>query len=127
MKPESKEILLLIILFALCAVGQSQTKDSVREYIEQSDIHHKEIVLRQSIQETGWYKSYSCRVRNNLFGFSYKGKYLEFDHWKESVDYYSRWQSRHYKSGNYYDFLIDRGYAEDPEYINKLKRINIRR
>jgi len=121
-----KEYLLLLILFVLCLCGKCQKVESVRDYINTTDLKAKEIVLKQSILETGWYKSYSCRERHNLFGFRYKGKYLVFDKWQDSVDYYVRWQKRHYKEGDYYKFLEDRGYAEDKEYIRKLQMINLK-
>lgn len=98
-------------------------------YLElvKQDVKHPEIVLRQSILETGWFKSYSCKKRHNLFGFWYKGKYKEFDTWKQSVTYYKKWQTKHYKNQdlNYYDFLVKRGYAADPNYISKLKSIKL--
>ena len=122
-----KEYLLLLVLFVLCLCGKCQTVDSVRDYINTTDLQAKGIVLKQSVLETGWYKSYSCRERHNLFGFRYKGEYLVFDKWEDSVDYYVRWQKRHYKGGDYYQFLEDRGYAEDQEYIRKLQRINLNR
>ena len=122
---ERKITILLILLFVLCLVGKlsSQTIESLRERLNESEVQHKDIVLRQAILETGWLTSYSCRKRHNLFGFRYKGKYLEFDSWEESVAYYERWQKRHYKGGDYYKFLEDRGYATDQSYVSKLKKI----
>ena len=131
MKPDKKISLLALILFTLLLVGYSlegstQTLEEVRTYLEDStEIKHKDIVLRQSILETGHYKSYSCRIRNNLFGFRYKGKYLEFNSWKESIDYYEGWQNRKYKGGDYFTFLIRVGYATDKAYVSKLKGIRL--
>ena len=45
---------------------------------------------------------------------------MEFDSWRECCDYYKWWQDQLYKGGDYYEFLADVGYAEDPEYITKL-------
>lgn len=124
--------LILLVLIVVFLVGglnkvKAQTYQEVRNYIyDSTDIEHKDIVLRQAILETGHFKCTGCsRDRNNIFGWYYKKKYLEFNHWKESVAYYSRWQKRHFKGGNYYDFLVERGYATDPNYINKLKSINL--
>mgnify|MGYP003150158557 CR=1 FL=1 len=131
MKPDKKINLLALILFTLLLVGYSlegytQTLEDVRTYLEDStDIKHKDIVLRQSILETGHYKSYSCRIRKNLFGFRYKGKYLEFNSWKESIDYYEGWQKRKYKGGDYFTFLKQVGYATDKAYVSKLKGIRL--
>jgi flagellum-specific peptidoglycan hydrolase FlgJ len=119
-------ILLSMFLFSLTA--NSQSKCEVDSVIKSYNIKYADIVLKQSILETGWYKSYSCRKRHNLFGFRYKGEYLSFDTWEESVAYYARWQARHFDDeccDDYYDFLVRRGYAEDKEYINKLKSIKI--
>ena len=123
MKEDMKINILFVVLLILCLIGKlsSQTIESLRTQLNASEIQHKDIVLKQAILETGWLSSYSCKNRHNLFGFRYRGKYLEFDTWQESVEYYSRWQKRHYKGGDYYKFLKDRGYATDPEYITKLK------
>lgn len=127
MKEDMKINILFLVLLILCLIGKlsSQTIESLRTQLNASEIQHKDIVLKQAILETGWLSSYSCKNRHNLFGFRYRGKYLEFDTWQESVEYYSRWQKRHYKGGDYYKFLKDRGYATDPEYITKLKSIKL--
>jgi len=127
MKEDMKINILFVVLLILCLIGKlsSQTIESLRTQLNASEIQHKDIVLKQAILETGWLSSYSCKNRHNLFGFRYRGKYLEFDTWQESVEYYSRWQKRHYKGGDYYKFLEDRGYATDPEYITKLKSIKL--
>ena len=131
MKPDKKINLLALILFILCLIGYTlegttQALNEVRDYIEDStDIKHADIVLRQSVLETGRYTSYSCKVRHNLFGFRYNHKYLVFSNWKQAVKYYERWQKRKYKGGDYYQFLKDVGYATDPEYTKKLKRIRL--
>jgi len=124
---DTKINILFVLLFILCLIGKlsSQTIESLRTHLNASEVHHKEIVLRQAILETGWLTSYSCKNRHNLFGFRYRGEYLEFDSWQESVDYYQRWQKRHYKGGDYYKFIKDRGYATDPDYITKLKHIKL--
>jgi hypothetical protein len=59
----------------------------------------------------------------NIFGFRVKSGYLNFDHWTGCVDYYKTWQDKYYKGGDYYEFLRDIGYAEDTNYINKLKSL----
>lgn len=128
----NEKIVYLIVFFVVFLLGvkkcESQTVREVDSVLKCYGIKHKDIVLKQSILETGWYTSYSCRERKNLFGFRYKGKYLEFKTWEESVAYYSRWQGRHFDNeccDDYYDFLVRRGYAEDPEYVNKLKAIRV--
>nr|DAI45433.1 MAG TPA: Mannosyl-glycoprotein endo-beta-N-acetylglucosaminidase [Bacteriophage sp.] len=90
------------------------------------DIKHPEIVYSQALLETGHFKSKGCTRDNNLFGLynSRKKRYCEFSHWAESVKAYKDWVQYRYKSPNdYYEFLQRIGYAEDPNYITKLKQI----
>jgi len=103
----------------------------VQQEIYESDILYPEIVFRQAILETGWFECENCSMdHNNLFGFCYKKKYLEFDDWKESVAYYSRWQKRHFKGNTdnpeeYYQFLEDIGFATNPKYVERLKGVRL--
>ena len=134
-KQDRRYYLLMLIIFTLCSIHLSvkaQTVNEVRTELERLGVKHVDIVLKQSILETGWYKSYNCKTRNNIFGFRLsinigrynKYGYLEFDSWQQGCKYYYDWQDRHYNGGDYYTFLKRRGYAEDPNYINKLKKIN---
>lgn len=93
--------------------------------LDQYKVLHKDIVIRQFILETGWGKSYNFRKRNNLFGLTNPRthSYFEFEHWSESVKGYKNSVQYKYKGGDYYTFLINLPYAMDPEYINKLKKI----
>lgn len=92
------------------------------------DLKHDTIILTQAKLETGNYKSYQCRVNNNLFGLynSAKMEYYKFNHWSESVLMYKKSiqrESRMRTNEDYFDYLVRIGYAEDPLYIDKLKRI----
>lgn len=80
------------------------------------------IVLAQAKLETGNFKSYLFKCSNNLFGFRNFNGYIKYKHWKESVKAYKDWQSRKYKGGDYYDFLVNIKYAEDTLYVYKLKQ-----
>jgi len=114
----------MIVLFAL--VGNTQTIQEVKDYISKTSLKHKDIVIAQVMQETRWLKCSNCsKDRNNLFGWTWKKKYLEFETWEESVDYYVRWQKRHYEDGDYYAFLKRVGFATDPKYIHKIKSIQL--
>lgn len=95
-----------------------------REFIAQG-IDYPEIVLAQAILETGMFESYSCQVRNNLFGLRKRdGTYMEFPHWTYSVGAYKKYIQK-YKNipKDYYRFLDNLGYAEDTNYVEKLKVI----
>ena len=101
-------------------------EEGLIEALDYYDVEHPNIVYAQAILETGHFRSRVCREYNNLFGLynSRTKDYYKFDHWSESVVAYLNFIQYRYKSPNdYYKFLSDIGYAEDPEYINKLKRI----
>lgn len=101
-------------------------QDGLIEALEYYGVKHPHIVYAQAILETGHFKSDLCLNNNNLFGLynSRENKYYVFDHWTESVMAYLNYIQYKYKPPNdYYKFLSDIGYAEDPNYINKLKGI----
>ncbi len=110
------------------------TPSVVYREIMKEEIKFADIVLRQAILETGWFTSYNCLVRNNLFGMKGGVKcsenpngYKIYDNWIQSIRAYKRWQRHNYGDSdqNYYEFLKGIGYAESPNYIEKLKSINI--
>ena len=98
--------------------------DSIFNFICEQKILHPEIVIKQVIIETGWLKSPFLMSKNNLFGFR-KKKYLSFSSWKESVEYYKKWQEKYYKNTDedYFKFLIRIKYATN-KYPDHLKKIN---
>ena len=91
------------------------------------NLHCPEVVTKQFIVETGYGKCKGCSLdNNNLFGIGWNGKtYFAFDHWTESIKSYKYHIQRRYKGGDYYEFLDRIGYATDPNYTNKLKKIDI--
>ena len=100
--------------------------ESYAEALDYYDVKFKKEVLAQAILETGYFKSYNCRVRNNTLGLfnSRKMQYFEFDHWSESIKGYKNMIEYRLKDDeDYYNFLKRIGYAEDPNYIAKVKRI----
>lgn len=101
-------------------------QDGLMEALEYYEVKHPQIVYAQAVLETGHFKSDLCLNGNNLFGLynSRKNQYYKFDHWVESVVAYLDYVQDRYKPPNdYYKFLQRIGYAEDPNYINKLKGI----
>ena len=107
----------------------SQTIADVKKELVEQDVYYPQIVLAQSILETGWYKCKNCSLdENNIFGLWHhkKQEYYHYNTWQESIGGYKRgiqykFFRKDYK--DYYEFLKDIGYATDPEYINKLKKI----
>ena len=65
--------------------------------------------------------------RNNLFAFRITEEYMKFASWKESVEYYKRWQGRHYNNPaeNYYVFLKRIKYSESDNYLDVLRKIKV--
>ena len=123
-------LLLIFGFWLLLIIGafksHSQTPSEVYREILRQEIKSPEIVLKQSLLETGHYKCKNCSMdKNNIFGFRYKGEYLKFNHWRRSVYYYRGWQKRKYKGGDYLTFLKEVGYATSKTYIEKLKQIKI--
>lgn len=106
-------------------IGDELTVENLALEMKRVGIKHVDVVLSQAVLETGWFKCESCSFQyNNLFGFIYKGQYLKYDHWKESVAYYKWWQDQLYKDGvDYYTFLKSVGYASAPDYNQKLKSV----
>lgn len=101
-------------------------QEGLMEALVYYDIKHPHIVYAQALIETGNFKSDLYLNDNNLFGLynSDKGKYHRFDHWIESVIAYKDFIQHRYKPPeDYYKFLQRIGYAKDPHYINKLKRV----
>lgn len=100
--------------------------DDLMAVLEYYNVKHKNIVYAQAILETGHFRSKVCREYNNLFGLynSRSKDYYKFNHWSESVVAYLNYIQYRYKPPNdYYKFLEEIGYAEDPQYITKLKNI----
>lgn len=101
------------------------TNDNLYTELVAQGIDYPKIVLAQAILETGNYQSYSCRVRNNLFGLKRRdGTYMEFNHWTDAVHAYKKYIQK-YKDvpEDYYKFLNDLGYAEDSIYVIRVKQI----
>ena len=101
-------------------------EDGLMEALIYYEVQHPQIVYAQAVLETGHFKSDLCLNDNNLFGLynSKKHRYYTFAHWKDCVIAYKRMVQYKYKDGDdYLNFLKEIGYAEDPEYISKLKKV----
>ncbi len=105
---------------------QTQTDLTIESLIAEilkNGIKHPRVVLAQAILETGWFKSRVCHTHNNLFGLRqpWDGAYFKFKRWQDSVKAYRTKVQYKYKGGPYLRWLKDLGYAEDPNYTDKLK------
>ena len=101
-------------------------QEGLMEALEYYEIKHPQIVYAQAVLETGHFKSDLCLNGNNLFGLydSKNHRYYTFDHWKDCIIAYKEMIQYKYKDDdNYLNFLKEIGYAEDSEYICKLKEL----
>jgi hypothetical protein len=96
------------------------TIENIEKELIKQNILHYEIVLKQVKVETG---SLKYVRHNNIFGFRGNHGYLKFETWQDAVTYKKKWQEKNYKGGDYYAFLKRIGYAENPNYIQHLKKM----
>jgi flagellum-specific peptidoglycan hydrolase FlgJ len=122
-----KKLMTVLCLIPLLSVGQ--TTGEVLTELKRQDVKFPEIVLAQSLLETGWYQCTSCSIDvNNLFGLynSKEKEYFKYNNWKESIGGYKRGvQYKYFKKEykDYYQFLDDIEYASDPQYTIKLRKL----
>jgi hypothetical protein len=109
-------------------------RDSIYKEIQGIGIKHSDIVFKQAIIETNCGKTGVGKTKNNLFGFRGKNGYIYYKTWKDSVKAYKKWQDKHYRGQDYYEFLdclwkrsngVCVRYAGDENYTNKLKKVKI--
>ena len=88
-------------------------------------IKYPKIVTAQAILESGNFKSKVFKEYKNPFGLynSREKDYFRFNHWTDAIFAYQKYIEYKYKGGDYYLFLDSIGYAEDPDYIRKVKAI----
>lgn len=116
-------------------------KDFTREdfivFMKQVNIKYPHIVYAQSLVETGGFKSAIFKDNHNLFGMKQarvrcniaqdtKRGHAYYNHWTESVIDYALYQTSYMykiKSEDQYFAHLSRSYAEDPNYVSKLKAI----
>lgn len=125
-KVESSPPLMIVEVNDAPTFKTKTPEEGLSEALEYYNVLHPKIVYAQAILETGHFKSKACIDDNNLFGLydSNNKRYYKFNHWSESVVAYKDYIQRRYEPPNdYYEFLTNIGYAEDPDYNNKLKRI----
>ena len=113
------------------------SRDALVDMIKELGIKYPEIVLAQSILETGHWTSTIFEENHNLFGMKQarsrirtaKGTQLNhayYDNWKESVYDYAFYQSRYLSKINSekeYFAALDATYAEATDYSETLKSI----
>lgn len=104
-------------------VVDSLSEANLKKELSIQNIPHADIVLAQAKLESGLGKSSVYKKTNNLFGLMHGKSYKKYSHWTSCVQDYKNCISSKYKGGSYYKFLEELPYAEDPEYIKKLKSL----
>lgn len=119
------------------AENESVTPKKIYEFLVETRVKYPEIVWSQCAIETG-FKSSICRENNNFFGMKkstirphvQNGEnrgHAVYRNWKLSVIDYAIWQSSvgllKIKSEEKYFEYLGQSYAEDPEYVVKVKKI----
>ena len=108
------------IIKSIAAIPPLNETNVLKE-LKKQNIPHAKIVLAQSKLETGGYKSKLCKTHNNIFGLKKGNSYSRYNNYVACIADYKKRISSKYKGGDYYKFLTELGYAEDPEYTQKLK------
>ena len=117
-----KKLIILLLFTTLLSFSQQIDGTMVYKELVKIGVKYPEIVLAQAKLETGNFKSAYCNERYNLFGFQTGKGYMYFKSWKHCCQYYKHWQDRHYRYGiDYYTFLVNIHYAQDSNYIKKVK------
>ena len=112
-------------------------KDSIANFLIELKVKYPHIVLSQFIIESGNYTSKIFLENNNPFGMKLswnrattalgiKNGYAYYSNLRDAIIDYAFMQSSYYRSAkteeDYY-ILLQKSYAEDKEYINKVRKI----
>lgn len=109
----------------------------LKSYLKEINMPHADIVYAQMVLETGHFKSTIFKENNNLCGmkcarsriYTHKGSnrgHAYYENWKMSaIDYalYSSSYLRDLKTDKQYFKYLGEHYAEDKNYVSKLKTI----
>ena len=100
---------------------------SLENYLDVCDFYSitdPEIVYAQSCLESGHFKSDCFKKRNNHLGIMRGNDYATYDNWVACLKDYSNRVAYKKKEGeDHYAFLARIGYAEDENYVSKVKSV----
>ena len=131
--PQEKEIILLNVSDTTSEFSQEKMVSLMKEL----NIKYPHIVIAQSLIETGHFDSKIFHENHNLFGMKQartrvttaqgtQYNHAYYENWRESVYDYAFYQCR-YLSGlkNEEEYLayLGRSYAEDPNYLSKIRTL----
>ena len=109
------------------------------ELLSLYNVPYKRYIIKQAILETGNFTSVIFMESHNLLGMKHprvrpttsigtNRGHASYLHWTDSVIDYLLWleyfKNRGWDTDDYFQFLRDVGYAEDPYYIYKLQNLN---
>jgi uncharacterized FlgJ-related protein len=111
--------------------------DKLKDYISELNIKFPHIVLAQSQIESGHYKSRIFKENNNIFGMKQarqrptvskgtENNHAYYENWKQSVQDYAMYQAKYLsrlRTENEYLSYLGQSYAEDPNYVSKIRHI----
>jgi len=111
------------------------TEEKFVQLLKDLNVRFPHIVMAQSMLETGQWESKIFRENHNLFGMKEaksrvrtaigtQNNHAYYSNWMESVYDYAFYQCRYLSSirtENDYFLYLSKNYAEDPNYVNKLK------
>ena len=141
-----KSILITFVLIIISGVKNKingnkleelSVEEKLIEKIKELNFRFPHIILAQAKLETGNFTSQSFVDGNNMFGMKEAKSrantaqgtefgHASYDTWKESLYdyalYYNAYLNKLRTESQYYSYL-SQNYAEDPEYISKLKNI----
>ena len=126
-----------LIILNISDTTRTFTQERMVQLMKDLNVKYPHIVMAQSLIETGNFESKIFKENNNLFGMKQartrvntaKGtqyRHAYYDSWQESVYDYAFYQCRYLSSlhteDEYLNYL-SRSYAEDPNYVSKIKSL----
>lgn len=100
---------------------------SLKNYLDVCEFYgitDPEIVYAQSCLESGHFKSDGFKKKSNHLGITKDGAYATYDNWVACLkDYSDRVAYKKKKGEDHYAFLTRIGYAEEENYISKVKSV----
>jgi flagellum-specific peptidoglycan hydrolase FlgJ len=134
-----KLILLVLLATTMFASARTPNQREVYEELIRLDVKFPDIVLAQTILESGNFSSKVAKQNNNLFGMrmpkvrqttaiGQRYGYARYYNWKDSVKDYKLWQEALLKkypnmTRGQYKSYINRVYSTGKNYISKINLI----
>jgi flagellum-specific peptidoglycan hydrolase FlgJ len=117
--------------------GNEFSKERFRAKLNELNVRFADVAVAQAILETNTFRSSIFMENNNLFGMKEAKTRINlargsqyghayYDSWEDSVLDYAMWcatYAKHCRTNEQFLSLLNGYYAEDPNYIAKLRRI----